>query len=351
MKTIPVSASRPYPVRVERGLLSRVGEFLPENRPSRALIVTDETVAALYLNVVQTSLENAGVQVFSRVLPVGEAAKSAEQLFAVLGQAAENGLRHGDLLIALGGGVIGDVCGLAAALYLRGCDYLMLPTTLLADADSSVGGKTAVNLPQGKNLAGAFHQPVAVLCDPDALNTLPPGQFRGGMAEIIKYGMIGSPDLLARLRRDVRDDLEEVIAECVEMKARLVAADEFDRGERRLLNFGHTLGHAIEFASGQRLQHGEAVALGMEIITAGCVSAGLCPPDVLSGLRELLTRYGLTVRPAPAARDLLPFFLRDKKADASGVTLVLPESFGRCILKKCPFDDLRELTERGLRAL
>ncbi|MBQ3141606.1 MAG: 3-dehydroquinate synthase [Clostridia bacterium] len=352
MKTIPVAASRPYEVIIQNQILAETGRLLcAVKRPMRAHIVTDDVVAPLYLQTVKTSLQNENIAVSTTVMPNGEPSKNGRQLFAVLEDAAQSGLRRGDVFVALGGGVVGDLCGLAAAMYLRGIDFVMLPTTLLSAVDSSVGGKTAVDLEHGKNLAGAFHQPILVLCDPAAFETLPPRQVANGMAEIIKYGMICDPDLLAVLEQGTDGRMADVVARCVAIKAGIVARDEFDTGERRLLNFGHTLGHAVELSQDFLLQHGEAVALGMELITAACAAAGSCPGEVHEKLHALLKKYGLIIRCDLSADVLMHYAALDKKSEADRITLVLPQAYGRCVLKKCSFDELAALTERGLRAL
>lgn len=262
MTTVTVRASRPYEVTIGRGLLDTVGRQAAGQWKGRsAAVVSDSTVAPLYLNRVKDSLERAGFQVHSFVFPAGEDQKNGGTYLKLLEFLAARRLTRADGLIALGGGVVGDLAGFAAATFLRGIGFLQLPTTLLAAVDSSVGGKTAIDLTNGKNLAGAFYQPQAVLCDLDTLDTLPAEVFADGCAEVIKYGMIGDPALLARLETvDFRADPEELVARCVAQKRNLVEQDEFDTGARQLLNLGHTLGHGVEACSGYTVSHGRAVA-------------------------------------------------------------------------------------------
>ena len=245
MNTVHISASRGYDVLIGHGLLPSLGERAAKVCKGRtACIVSDDTVAALYEKTARTSLEQAGFTVFTYVFPHGEQSKCGETFLKLLSFLAANHLTRSDLLVALGGGVTGDLTGFTAACYLRGIACIQVPTSLLAMVDSSVGGKTAIDLPEGKNLCGAFYQPNLVLCDIDTLNTLPDDIFRDGCAEVIKYGVLGSEALFSHLHGEL--DLMAVVTQCVDMKRAIVEDDEFDTGTRQLLNLGHTLGHAIE---------------------------------------------------------------------------------------------------------
>lgn len=350
MTTVTVRASRPYEVTIGRGLLDTVGRQAAGQWKGRsAAVVSDSTVAPLYLNRVKDSLERAGFRVHSFVFPAGEDQKNGGTYLKLLEFLAARRLTRADGLIALGGGVVGDLAGFAAATFLRGIGFLQLPTTLLAAVDSSVGGKTAIDLTNGKNLAGAFYQPQAVLCDLDTLDTLPAEVFTDGCAEVIKYGMIGDPALLARLETvDFRADPEELVARCVAQKRDLVEQDEFDTGARQLLNLGHTLGHGVEACSGYTVSHGRAVAIGMTLVTRAAVAFGRCPAEVLPRLRRLLERYGLPDATAYSAQALYEKTLSDKKRSGDTISLVVPIAWGASQLVRIPVSELPAWIERGL---
>ena len=377
MTTVTVRASRPYEVTIGRGLLDTVGRQAAGQWKGRsAAVVSDSTVAPLYLNRVKDSLERAGFRVHSFVFPAGEDQKNGGTYLKLLEFLAARRLTRADGLIALGGGVVGDLAGFAAATFLRGIGFLQLPTTLLAAVDSSVGGKTAIDLTNGKNLAGAFYQPQAVLCDLDTLDTLPAEVFADGCAEVIKYGMIGDPALLARLETvDFRADPEELVARCVAQKRDLVEQDEFDTGARQLehvistcvtlkrmavmedefdtgarqlLNLGHTLGHGVEACSGYTVSHGRAVAIGMTLVTRAAVAFGRCPAEVLPRLRRLLERYGLPDATAYSAQALYEKTLSDKKRSGDTISLVVPIAWGASQLVRIPVSELPAWIERGL---
>ena len=350
MTTVTVRASRPYEVTIGRGLLDTVGRQAAGQWKGRsAAVVSDSTVAPLYLNRVKDSLERAGFQVHSFVFPAGEDQKNGGTYLKLLEFLAARRLTRADGLIALGGGVVGDLAGFAAATFLRGIGFLQLPTTLLAAVDSSVGGKTAIDLTNGKNLAGAFYQPQAVLCDLDTLDTLPAEVFADGCAEVIKYGMIGDPALLARLETvDFRADPEELVARCVAQKRDLVEQDEFDTGARQLLNLGHTLGHGVEACSGYTVSHGRAVSIGMTLVTRAAVAFGRCPAEVLPRLRRLLERYGLPDATAYSAQALYEKTLSDKKRSGDTISLVVPIAWGASQLVRIPVSELPAWIERGL---
>ena len=350
MTTVTVRASRPYEVTIGRGLLDTVGRQAAGQWKGRsAAVVSDSTVAPLYLNRVKDSLARAGFRVHSFVFPAGEDQKNGGTYLKLLEFLAARRLTRADGLIALGGGVVGDLAGFAAATFLRGIGFLQLPTTLLAAVDSSVGGKTAIDLTNGKNLAGAFYQPQAVLCDLDTLDTLPAEVFADGCAEVIKYGMIGDPALLARLETvDFRADPEELVARCVAQKRDLVEQDEFDTGARQLLNLGHTLGHGVEACSGYTVSHGRAVAIGMTLVTRAAVAFGRCPAEVLPRLRRLLERYGLPDATAYSAQALYEKTLSDKKRSGDTISLVVPIAWGASQLVRIPVSELPAWIERGL---
>ena len=264
---------------------------------------------------------------------------------------AERRLTRADGLIALGGGVVGDLTGFAAATYLRGVGLIQVPTTLLACVDSSVGGKTAIDLPAGKNLCGAFYQPWLVLCDPETIKTLPDSVLSDGCAEVIKYGMLGDGDLLRRLQDvHIRDQLEAVIARCVEMKRDVVEGDEFDTGRRQLLNLGHTFAHSIEKLSDYAIPHGSAVAIGMMRITRAAVKKGLCPQDCLDALEALLKKYNLPLETQYSPEQLAEVALSDKKRAGDTLTLVVPCAWGESALRPVPVAELADWARAGLDA-
>ncbi len=351
MTTVSVTASRSYAVKIGRGLLRTVGAELADLLPGRAAaIVSDDNVAPLYLARTRASLEAAGFRTCAFVFPAGEASKNGRTYLDLLEFLAEHQLTRADVLVALGGGVVGDLTGFAAATFLRGVAFAQLPTTLLAAVDASVGGKTAIDLKNGKNLAGAFCQPRLVLCDLDTLDTLPADVFADGCAEVIKYGMIGDPGLLARLESDgLRADPEQVVARCVAQKRDLVEADEFDTGERQLLNLGHTIGHGVEACSGYAISHGRAVAIGMTLITRAAAAFGLCPPEVLPRLQALLRRYDLPDATEYGAKALYEKTLSDKKRTGSSISLVVPTAWGKSVLRAVPVPDLYHWIEKGLK--
>ena len=352
MKTIPIRTSTPYDVYIEGGCLARLGEKLTTlTAPCTVAVISDDTVFPLYGETVCESLRTAGFRVVSFVIPSGESAKNLQTYGEVLTFLAENRLTRSDLLAALGGGVVGDLTGFAAATYQRGIRYIQIPTTLLAAVDSSVGGKTAVDLSVGKNLVGAFHQPALVWCDPDTLSTLPNAVFRDGCAEVIKYGLLGDAAFFAALRETpVKKQLEEVIARCVEMKRDTVNADEFDRGCRQLLNLGHTFGHAVESVSGYTLSHGHCVAIGMALMTRAAATLGYCAPSVCEAVESLLTQYGLPTENPYSLDALAAAVLADKKMDGASIHIAVPYAIGDTRLVKIGASELRNwLTAGGVQ--
>lgn len=348
MRTVDVTASRNYTVHIGPGLLRQTGTLLKELcKPSKIAIVTDSHVAPLYLDALKESLPGMDTTTF--VFPAGEQSKNGQTFLALLNHLAENRLTRSDCLIALGGGVVGDLTGFAAATYLRGVPFVQIPTTLLAAVDSSVGGKTAIDLPAGKNLAGAFYQPRLVLCDTDALNTLPNGTFLEGCAEVIKYAILYDADLFALLRAHGPEfPREEVIARCVAWKRDVVAQDEFDTGLRMKLNLGHTIGHGIEKHSHFTVSHGEAVAAGMAIAARIACATGLCDQETVDEITAILHQFHLPTGTNFTARQLYDAALSDKKRSGSTVTLVLPRRIGACDLVPTPVAQLEHLLEMGL---
>ncbi len=352
MNAIHVPTGSPYDVCIGPGLLSELGPSVRALYPKavRVLLVTDSTVEPLFAAPAADSLRAAGLAADTYVLPSGEASKTAERLVELLNFAAAHGLTRSDVFVALGGGMTGDITGLAAAVYMRGLPYIQVPTTLLAAVDSSVGGKTAVDLPAGKNLMGAFWQPGLVLCDTDLLSTLPEGVFLSGCAEVIKYAVLFDSALFDRLDRDgPAFDREAVITQCVGFKRDVVAEDERDTGGRRaLLNLGHTLGHAVEACSGFALSHGQSVAVGMAVVSRAAAQAGICGQEDARRVCGLLERFGLpTATDIPMDR-LMEKMLSDKKRSGNKVSVIVPERIGQCSVRPMGPDELRQFMKAGL---
>ncbi|MDR0883829.1 MAG: 3-dehydroquinate synthase [Oscillospiraceae bacterium] len=359
MQTITVrTPTKIYPVHIGAGLLGHLMDLPGVPYPKAVMLVTDSHVQTLYAQRVTEVLTEAGIVVRTFAFPAGEESKNLAVYGQLLEALAAAGLTRQDVIVALGGGVTGDLAGYAAATYLRGIRFVQLPTTLLAAVDSSVGGKTGVNLGVGKNLVGAFWQPEVVICDTDTLHTLPAPRIADGLAEMLKHGMIAHSELFAQildttlqlpsfpegetpLPTSACDAIAALIARNVEIKAAVVGADEREHGTRALLNFGHTVGHAIEKRSDYALTHGHAVALGMLAVTRAAQRHDLCG-NITPLLEHALTASGLpTVCPYPIA-ELLPIMCSDKKRAMDGITLVLPRRIGQCYLQKFPLDGLGE---------
>ena len=349
MTTVTVHASATYEVKIGAGLLAEAGREITNRLPraKKAMLVSDDTVNALYGDAVAASLAAAGLAVERFVFPAGEASKTPQTLLSLWNALAEAGLTRTDCAVALGGGVTGDLTGFAAATYLRGIPCCQIPTTLLAMTDSSVGGKTAVDLPAGKNLCGCFSQPVLVLCDPTVLKTLPPRTLAEGYAEVIKYGYIGDPLLLRMLETPAGEGMETIIARCVADKRDVVEADERDEGKRQLLNLGHTAGHAVEKLSHFEITHGEAVAIGMVLMARAAAAVGLCDPAVPPHMEALLQRYHLPTACPFGAAEMAEASLSDKKRRGDTVTLVLPRTLGESVLHPLAVDALTAFYEKG----
>lgn len=348
MEKITIEASKPFEVIIKKGALLNTAPYIAEvKKPCTVVIVSDDQVAPLYLNPVRAQLEKAGYKVHEYVFPHGEAQKNTRQLLDLVEFLAENALTRRDLLIALGGGVVGDMTGFAAATYLRGIDYIQLPTSLLAAVDSSVGGKTAVNLKAGKNLWGAFKQPLLVLCDPQALTTLPVDEFHNGCGEVIKYGMLGYPELLDMLEKETltvnnTEYVSRIISFCVKAKAAVVSQDELEKGLRQLLNFGHTFGHGIEMASQFTIHHGHAVAIGMALMMRSAVKQGFIHADECQRFLNILVAHHLPTTTDISPKALCDAALHDKKSHGETITIVRPARWGHCDLVTIPHSELAE---------
>lgn len=341
---VPVDlGERSYRIVIGRGLIARLGPILTElPATGKVGIVTDTNVAARYLRPVCRSLSEAGFQVSSIILPPGERTKSLRTISRILDELARRKFERRSLLLALGGGVIGDLTGFAAAVYLRGIPFVQVPTSLVAQVDSSVGGKTGVDHVRGKNLIGAFHQPRAVLVDLQTLRTLPKREWIAGLAEVIKYGVIADEDFFGFLERSMEpilryDDeaVSRIIARSCEIKASVVAEDELEADRRRILNFGHTVGHALESVSGYRgLVHGEAVGIGMVQEADLGRHLGVCRPEVVERIRLAVRAAGLpTELPRMAFATLWKAMQSDKKVLHGTVYCVLPTQIGKAAIE------------------
>ena len=350
MNTVHIHASRSYDVLIGSGLLSRLGQFVHDLLAARKVcLVSDHHVWALYGNTAKESLSAQGFDVTSFVFPAGEGSKNGSTYLELLNYLAEAKLTRTDCLVALGGGVVGDLTGFAAATYLRGIPYIQIPTTLLARVDSSVGGKTAIDLPAGKNLAGAFYQPSLVLCDIQTLDTLHPEIFRDGCAEVIKYGILYDPQLFAHLEEaGTAFHRDTVIRRCVELKRDVVAQDEFDRGQRMKLNLGHTLGHGVEKASHYQVSHGTAVAIGMAIVARAALSLNLCDEPTMERIISVLEKFDLPIHTEYTVEQLLAAALSDKKRSGGSVSLIVPRTIGQCDILPTPVENLGSFIQAGL---
>lgn len=349
MIRVNVNASTKYEVLIGSGIIGSLGKELLNIKPTcKVMIVSDDNVAPLYLDDTALVLKNAGYDVSSFVFKNGEGAKSKDVLFELLDELVAKSFKRSDLLIALGGGVAGDLTGFAASIYMRGVDFVQLPTTLLAAVDSSVGGKTAVNLEGGKNLVGTFWQPIMVLCDTNRFKTLPKEVFAAGAAEVIKYGAVLDKEFFEILENGaLENDIEGVVKRCVEIKRDIVEADEFDKGKRAVLNFGHTIGHAIEKASGYKMAHGFAVGIGMVMISKAAQKAGMCE-GITERLIPLLENNGIPIECDYTSAELVKGALSDKKSDKDGITVILPAGIGEFTLYKATSYELIKLIELGV---
>ncbi|MCL2436672.1 MAG: 3-dehydroquinate synthase [Clostridiales bacterium] len=356
MRKVTVDASIKYDVWIGSGLLERAGAYVSEVFPRCKLcVVSDDTVYGLYGETVIASLQDAGYDVCVFTFAAGERSKNLDTVSALLEFLAKEQLTRTDAIVALGGGVTGDFAGFAAACYLRGIPFAQIPTTLLAAVDSSVGGKTGVNLTSGKNLAGAFWQPSLVLCDYSLFESLEADILLDGIAEVIKYGVIADEELFKVMAsNDVaslfeNNLLEQVIEKCVTIKSNIVSEDERDTGKRQLLNFGHTLGHAIERCSNYEISHGHAVAIGMLYMSRAAAQAGLSPESCATDIEAVLKKYHFARSCNYSADQLYEAALIDKKRTGNSITLILPDRIGCCRLEKVELSLFRELVENGVR--
>ena len=348
MKTLAVNTSRPYEIKIGRGSLDQAGVLCRQAIPNarKLTIVTDSRVLPLYLARTADSLEQMGFQIQCLTIPAGEASKSAEQLVILWEKMMAFGMTRTDAVVALGGGVVGDLAGFAAATLLRGVDYVQIPTTLLSQVDSSVGGKVAIDLRAGKNLAGAFWQPSLVIIDPGCLDTLPDRTFSDGMAEVIKYGCILDRKLFELLNRcgsrvRVMERIVDVVYTCCDLKRRVVVEDERDTGLRQLLNFGHTVGHAFERAGHyETWTHGQGVAAGMNWAAQLGVELGVTPPETVECIQELLKKFDLPLDIPCPWETMTEAVGLDKKNAGDHISLIVLEKLGQAVHRKMARDEL-----------
>ena len=344
MDRVIVNASTTYEILIDKGILDRTGEFAAQIKKSgKAAIITDDNVDKFYGERVIKSLESAGFSPKKFVFKHGEASKCHTTLLEIYDFLAENGYTRSDFIVALGGGVVGDTAGYAAATYMRGIDFIQIPTTVVSQADSSVGGKTAVDIAGGKNLVGAFHQPRLVVCDTDTLNTLTPEFFSDGMAEVVKHGMIKSAELFDILStQDIKNNIVDIMKRNVSIKGQVVEYDERENGERMLLNFGHTLAHALEkYYNFTGLTHGCAVSIGMSVFTHIGERLGMTKTGVADKLDALLLKCGLPITD-PALNDMKTLYelsLHDKKHLASGMNIVICSDIGKSKIVKMSVEE------------
>ncbi len=343
-------AERSYPIIIGKGLLAEAGERIAALRPgARCAIISDINVIALHGETLRTSFAEAGIDACEIIVEPGEATKCMGVLEEVVDQLLAAKLERNDLVVTLGGGVVGDLAGFAAAITRRGMDFVQIPTSLLAQVDSSVGGKTGINASRGKNLIGAFHQPVLVLADTDVLKTLPPREFAAGYAEVAKYGLINNPDFFSWLEDNHKDifafgdALSEAIAVSCKSKADIVSMDEHESGARALLNLGHTFGHALEgFVKydGSRLVHGEGVAIGMALAHRFSNRLNHCSIEDAERVEKHLSSCGLPVSiaqipgPRPDPAELLDYIQQDKKVSRGKLTFILTNGIGKSYISK-----------------
>ena len=344
----------PYDVAVGTGILPTLGERVSETcHAKRAFVVTETNVGPLYLERTLTSLEEAGIEVHTHTYAAGERSKTIETWARICRAMAASGCDRDTVVVALGGGVTGDMAGFAAASFMRGARLVQVPTSLLAMVDSSVGGKTGVDIPEGKNLVGAFLQPKLVLADVDCLATLPKGQFRDACGEVIKHAILADADLFARLEHHPLTDapttqeLTEIVAANIRIKRDVVVADERERGLRQLLNLGHTIGHAIEAAGDYVLGHGSCVAAGLCMIARASAELGWCGPDTATRIEQTVAAHGLPTTTDIPTESLFELAAHDKKHHGDSVNVVIPREIASCEIRRVTFDELRTIIDLG----
>lgn len=330
MKKIEIDIpGKKYNVLIEKGILKNIDLYI--NKDREIVIISDSNIPKQYINTIVPLLNNP----LCLFVPQGETSKSMETAYSLLNSLVKNSITRGALIIALGGGVIGDLAGFVASIYLRGIDFIQIPTTLLSQIDSSIGGKVGVNANSMKNAIGSFKQPLLVLIDPDTLVTLDKRQVSSGIAEMIKYGLIASKSLYRDIsNNDVFENIEDYIFQCVSIKRNLVVKDELDVGLRQLLNYGHTIGHAIEQYSNYKLLHGEAIAIGMSLMAKGC--------SFEKDLINVLTKYNLPTTYEYDNEAIYNYIRTDKKANANTLNIIMVEEVGKAFIKPIIINEIKE---------
>lgn len=343
MKKITVNASSSYDIFIERGLIDNCGKIISDLvKTSKVAVITDDIVDNLYFETLKCSLEKNGFNVVKFVFKNGETSKSSKTLNMIYEFLCKNNITRSDCIIALGGGVVGDITGFAAATFLRGIDYIQIPTTLLAQIDSSVGGKTAIDLQCGKNLVGAFKQPLCVICDSNVLSTLPVKILADGMAEAIKYGMIKDKELFELIEshniENVNEIIDEIVFKSISIKRNVVENDEFDTGERMILNFGHTLGHAIEsYYNYETYTHGSAVSIGM------CkMSAKSADNQTTERLKKCVNSYSLPDDCKATDIELVKLCSNDKKRESNKINFIICKEIGEASIIKTTIEEFEK---------
>lgn len=347
MKKFLLSTGNPYEVIIDKDILDDTGAYIRNclPLPRKLCVITDSNVNTLYAQRVLNSLKRQGYTTSKIVFPAGEHAKNLTTYLNIMEALADEGFTRSDGLIALGGGVVGDLVGFAAATYLRGIAYVQIPTTYMAAVDSAVGGKTSINLQNGKNLAGAIWQPSLVLCDCSTFDTLPAEKRLDGMAEAVKSAVVSDGRLLDYIKSG---DYEYVIERCISIKKSFVEADERDYGLRQILGFGHTVGHGLEKLSSYTISHGQAVAAGMVTEARAAYRMGLTQTDLSGKLSEILTDLGFDLRIKYTAEEIYHYALMDKKINGDFITMVIPDTIGKCRLQKLSLSDLLKFLKIGL---
>lgn len=346
MKKVFVNAGKGYDILIQKGILNNCGEYIKKvSSAKKVCVVSDTNVFPIYGDTVLNSLRDCGYEVVTYIFEAGEQSKKVSTVASIVEFMAENQLTRNDLVVALGGGVCGDMAGFAAAIYLRGIEFVQIPTSLLAQVDSSVGGKTAVDLPQGKNLCGAFHQPCLVLIDSNTLDTLSPHFFSDGLAEAIKMGCIKSADLFEKIENnDAHEIIDDIIYECDVLKAGVVERDEKEHGERALLNFGHTAGHAIEkLHNFTTISHGEAVGIGMVMITKAGEENSITEKGTSQRIANVLTKYNLLTSDSHSVSDIVSAMSADKKRTATSIKFAMLRSIGDSFINPIDNEDIPNL--------
>ncbi len=353
METVTVKASKTYDILIDKKLLDQAGSIIKDKFGVKTIcVITDSTVDNLYSDSLIKALNNAGHIVYKYVFTPGEESKTLKTYTDIINFLAEKRITRSDMILALGGGITGDITGCAAATYLRGIKLIQFPTTLLACVDSSVGGKTGVNLELGKNLVGAFYQPDMVICDYETLNTLSYDIFTDGVAEVIKYGVISDSNLFEILESNSlynnKAYIEDIISKCITIKRDIINVDEHDTGVRQLLNFGHTLGHAIEKLSEYKIAHGKSVAIGMVIASRAAFKLHLSDYDCTERIITALNKNNLPTECPFTADQIFNIALSDKKRSGNNVNVIVPKYIGHCCIHTLKINELKDFIEKGL---